>query len=30
VKSVNDLDTLGNDMQNMTTLDKYCPDNQSE
>jgi len=30
VNSAKDLVTLGNDMQNMTTLDKYCPDNQSE
>jgi hypothetical protein len=30
VNSVNDLETVGNEMQNMTALDKYCPDDQSE
>ena len=30
VNSVSDLETLGNDMQGMTALDKYCPDALSE
>jgi signal transduction histidine kinase len=30
VNSISDLDTLSNDMQGMTALDKYCPDALSE
>jgi hypothetical protein len=30
VNSISDLETLGNDMQGMTALDKYCPDALSE